>query len=144
MEISNRLSHSQPPSLNPHPVRLACVKISFCLLTPYAQLGKTGYQHIVSFISQLDRTAAEVLPRVRLKRWIFGTHQGLVSVKCLDLEEFTFRFNRRCARITHCRASLAPPQRPTPSFCKTSAARLPKREPASPLPLDGSWRPTCG
>ena len=75
----------------------------------YADLGKKGYQHIVSVLSQLDQTAAEVLPRVHLifsllKRWILGTHQGSVSVKHLAayLEEFTFRFNRRRARrITH-------------------------------------------
>jgi len=75
----------------------------------YARLGKTGYQHIVSVLSQLDRTAAAVLPRVHLvfsllKRWILGTHQGSVSHKHLAgyLEEFTFRFNRRRARrITH-------------------------------------------
>src|SRR5512134_3238980 len=75
----------------------------------YAQLGKTGYRHIVSVLSKLDQTAAEVLPRVHLifsllKRWILGTHQGSVSLKHLDgyLEEFTFRFNRRRARrITH-------------------------------------------
>jgi transposase-like protein len=75
----------------------------------YAQLAKTGYRHIVSVLSKLDRTAAEVLPRVHLvfsliKRWILGTHQGSVSRKHLDgyLEEFTFRFNRRRARrITH-------------------------------------------
>lgn len=75
----------------------------------YAQLGKTGYRHIVSVLSKLDQTAAEVLPRVHLifsllKRWILGTHQGSVSLKHLDgyLEEFTFRFNRRRARrISH-------------------------------------------
>jgi hypothetical protein len=32
----------------------------------YARLGKTGYRHIVSVLSQLDQTAAEVLPRVHL------------------------------------------------------------------------------
>jgi transposase-like protein len=75
----------------------------------YAKLGKTGYRHIVSVVSKLDQTAAEVLPRVHLifsllKRWILGTHQGSVSLKHLAgyLEEFTFRFNRRRARrITH-------------------------------------------
>jgi transposase-like protein len=75
----------------------------------YAKLGKKGYQHIVSVLSQLDQTAAEVLPRVHLifsllKRWILGTHQGSVSLKHFEgyLEEFTFRFNRRRARrITH-------------------------------------------
>ena len=75
----------------------------------YAQLGKTGYRHIISVLSQLDQTAAAVLPRVHLvfsllKRWILGTHQGSVSRKHLAgyLEEFAFRFNRRRARrITH-------------------------------------------
>src|SRR5512132_832771 len=64
----------------------------------YARLGKTGYRHIVSVLSKLDQTAAEMLPRVHLtfsllKRWILGTHQGSVSLKHLDgyLEEFTFR-----------------------------------------------------
>ncbi|HSB58497.1 MAG TPA: transposase [Methyloceanibacter sp.] len=64
----------------------------------YAQLGNTGYRHIISVLSKLDQTAAEVLPRVHLifsllKRWILGTHQGSVSLKHLDgyLEEFTFR-----------------------------------------------------
>ena len=60
-------------------------------------------------LSQLDQTAAEVLPRVHLifsllKRWILGTHQGSVSLKHLEgyLKEFTFRFNRRRAqRIMH-------------------------------------------
>ena len=32
----------------------------------YARLGKTGYRHIVSVLSKLDQTAAEVLPRVHL------------------------------------------------------------------------------
>src|SRR5512143_3404058 len=66
----------------------------------YARLGKTGYRHIVSVLSKLDQTAAEVLPRVHLifsllKRWLLGTHQGSVSLKHLDgyLEEFSFRFN---------------------------------------------------
>ena len=60
----------------------------------YAGLGKTGYRHIVSVLSKLDQTAAEVLPRVHLifsllKRSILGTHQGSVSLKHLDgyLEE---------------------------------------------------------
>src|SRR5512147_495742 len=32
----------------------------------YAQLGNTGYRHIISVLSKLDQTAAEVLPRVHL------------------------------------------------------------------------------
>jgi hypothetical protein len=75
----------------------------------YATLAKTGYRHIGSVLSQLDRTAAAAMPRVHLvfslvKRWILGTHQGSLSRKHLAgyLEEFTFRFNRRRARrITH-------------------------------------------
>src|SRR5512132_3518057 len=71
----------------------------------YAQLGNTGYRHIISVLSKLDQTAAEVLPRVHLissllKRWILGTHQGSVSLKHLDgyPEKFTFPFNPRPAR----------------------------------------------
>jgi hypothetical protein len=35
-----------------------------------------------------------------LKRWLLGTHQGGVSAEHLDydLDEFTFRFNRRRSR----------------------------------------------
>jgi len=35
-----------------------------------------------------------------LKRWLLGTHQGVLSRKQLDfyLDEFTFRFNRRTSR----------------------------------------------
>jgi hypothetical protein len=35
-----------------------------------------------------------------LKRWLLGTHQGAVRPKQLDydLDEFTFRFNRRTSR----------------------------------------------
>ena len=50
-------------------------------------------------------TPSELLPRVHrvaslLKRWLLGTHQGLVSREHLDyyLDEFTFRFNRRNSR----------------------------------------------
>lgn len=75
----------------------------------YAQLDKTGHRHIISVLSKLDQTAAEVLPRVHLifsllKRCILGTHQRSVSRQHLAgyPEEFTFRFNRRRARrITH-------------------------------------------
>ena len=45
------------------------------------------------------------MPRVHLvvsllKRWLVGTHQGVVSHKHLYyyLDEFTFRFNRRRSR----------------------------------------------
>jgi ISXO2-like transposase domain len=54
--------------------------------TGYRHIMNTGYRHIISVLSKLDQTAAEVLPRVHLifsllKRWILGTHQGLVSLK---------------------------------------------------------------
>jgi len=52
-----------------------------------------------------DASASEALPRVHqvislLKRWLLGTHQGAVSHAHLDydLDEFTFRFNRRTSR----------------------------------------------
>jgi hypothetical protein len=34
-----------------------------------------------------------------VQRWILGTHQGAISHDKLDyyLDEFTFRFNRRCS-----------------------------------------------
>ena len=107
----------------------------------YARLSKTGYRHIVSVLSKLDQTAAEVLPRVHLifsllKRWILGTHQGSVSLKHLDgyLEEFTFRFNRRRARrITHGAERLlgiAMATRPVPSG-KLLAALVPEEKPDS-------------
>jgi hypothetical protein len=69
-----------------------------------------------------------------LKRWDPRHPQGSVSVKHLGgyLEEFTFRFNRRCARrITHGRASHWHRRSdPTPSFleivrpCPKATARL--------------------
>ena len=47
----------------------------------------------------------DLLPRVHrvvglLKRWLLGTHQGGLSAAHLDddLDEFTFRFNRRRSR----------------------------------------------
>ncbi len=56
-------------------------------------------------ISGSGKTASILLPRVHrvaslLKRRSLGTHQGAVSREHLDyyLDEFTFRFNRRCSR----------------------------------------------
>ena len=39
----------------------------------YAQLGDTGYRHIIWVLSKLDQTAAEVLPRVHLIFSLFKT-----------------------------------------------------------------------
>lgn len=68
----------------------------------YARLKKVGYEHQVVNVSRSDELASELLPHVHrvaslLKRWLLGTHQGMVGEKHLDyyLDEFTFRFNRR-------------------------------------------------
>ena len=45
----------------------------------YAQLGKTGYRHIVSVLSKLDQTAAEVLPRVHLIFSLLKRKRSVVS-----------------------------------------------------------------
>jgi len=68
----------------------------------YAGLPAAGYNHRVTVISGGDEQAHEVMPRVHtvaalLKRWLLGTLQGGVQHQHLDddLDEFTFRFNRR-------------------------------------------------
>ena len=70
----------------------------------YQCLQEKGYKHKVSNISQSDRLAHELLPRVHriaslLKRWILGTHHGSIDPGHLQyyLDEFTFRFNRRAS-----------------------------------------------
>ncbi len=70
---------------------------------PYQGLDQLGYQHEVSKLKGLEKSAAtKLLPRVHrvaslLKRWLLGTHQGSIGPEHLDyyLDEFTFRFNRR-------------------------------------------------
>jgi transposase-like protein len=74
-----------------------------------AYRGLAGYLHD----RQVQSHQAEeehLLPRAHrvislLKRWLLGTHQGVVSPEHLDdyLDEFTFRFNRRSAK---CRGKL--------------------------------------
>jgi hypothetical protein len=56
-------------------------------------------------ISAGAEQAHEVMPRVHkvaalLKRWLLGTLQGGIQHQHLDyyLDEFTFRFDRRCSR----------------------------------------------
>ena len=71
----------------------------------YARLQKIGYTHHVVNLSRSEEMADELLPHVHrvaslLKRWVLGTHQGMVGDKHLDyyLDEFTFRFNRRTSK----------------------------------------------
>ena len=71
----------------------------------YDRLEKHGYRHRITFLKGRKESASELLPRVHrvvslLKRWLLGTHQGAVSRTHLDdnLDEFTFRFNRRTSR----------------------------------------------
>jgi hypothetical protein len=62
-----------------------------------------GYEHRV--VRPTADLGENVLPRTNriaalLKRWLLGTHQGAVSPDHLDydLDEYTFRFNRRTSR----------------------------------------------
>jgi transposase-like protein len=61
-----------------------------------------GYVHEVTFLKGKKEPASQLMPRVHriaslLKRWILSTHKGAVSHEHLEfnLDEFTFRFNRR-------------------------------------------------
>ncbi len=81
----------------------------------YNSLGKAGFNHIRTVISKAQASASQLLPGVHrvfslLKRWLLGTHQGVVSAKHLQsyLDEFTFRFNRRKSHsLTHTFQRLA-------------------------------------
>jgi transposase-like protein len=71
----------------------------------YAGLKQEGFKHRPRLINTSGKTASELLPRVHrvaslLKRWLMGTHQGVLSREQLDsyLDEFTFRYNRRTSR----------------------------------------------
>lgn len=73
--------------------------------TGYSRLQTLGYEHDIINLSRSEEMASELLPHVHrvaslLKRWLLGTHQGIVAGKHLDyyLDEFTFRFNRRKSR----------------------------------------------
>jgi transposase-like protein len=70
-----------------------------------------GYNNLdhLGYVREIVRKTAEVgdnlLPRCNrgaalLQRWLLGTHQGAVSHAHLDydLDEYTFRFNRRTSR----------------------------------------------
>ena len=63
-----------------------------------------GYRREVSILSGSDEPAHVSMPAVHrvaalLKRWLLSTHQGGIRANQIDhyLDEFTFRFNRRCA-----------------------------------------------
>jgi hypothetical protein len=69
-----------------------------------AYLGLTGYLHDRQ-IQRRQPAGTHLLPRVHrvislLKRWLLGTHQGAIGHDYLeyDLDEFTFRFNRRTSQ----------------------------------------------
>jgi transposase-like protein len=71
----------------------------------YTHLKQNGYKHHVVKISRSEEVASKLLPHVHrvaslLKRWLLGTHQGMIGDKHLEyyLDEFTFRFNRRTSK----------------------------------------------
>jgi hypothetical protein len=68
-------------------------------------LGGYGDEHTSKTIKDSGMQAHQLLPRVHrvaslLKRWFLGTLHGGVQHRHLDydLDEFTFRFNRRTSR----------------------------------------------
>ncbi|MGH6917139.1 MAG: IS1595 family transposase, partial [Geminicoccaceae bacterium] len=75
----------------------------------YADLAAKGYRHEPVNLSAAWGDAALRLPAIHLvfglaKRWLLGTHHGAVGTKHLpaNLDELTFRFNRRTAKpISH-------------------------------------------
>src|SRR6266849_994099 len=87
-----------------HPFIMDCIERGSTVQTDGWQgyAGLKGFDHEVTKIRGMRKEASTLLPRVHLvasllKRWLTGTHQGAVSHKHLpyDLDEFTFRFNRR-------------------------------------------------
>jgi len=69
----------------------------------YSQLGATGYVHEI--VREEADVSDNLLPRCNiiasfLKRWLLGTHQGVIQASHLDyyLDEFTFIFNLRTSR----------------------------------------------
>src|SRR5512144_627030 len=99
----------------------------------YAQLGNTGYRHIISVLSKLAQTAAEVLPRVHLifsllKRWILGTHQGSVSLT-----------SRRLPRGVY--LPVQPPPR-TPDYSRSRAAPWYRHDNPTAALLENRWTPS--
>ena len=124
-----------------------------------------GYQHKKTVLSQQHDPAHVVMPGVHrvaslLKRWLLGTHQGMVSPEHLDayLNEFTFRFNRRNSRSRGMLffrqmqlAVAAPPVtyrqlvvNPQPKRARPTAPRGPRARPGSLAvpPAGRPWRQT--
>jgi len=71
----------------------------------YKRLASQGYIHKPADISEFRGPASPSMPGVRsvaalLKRWLLGTHHGLLTGENLDayLNEFAFRFNHRHSR----------------------------------------------
>ena len=69
----------------------------------YEGLSSKGYDHVV--LRQDAEVGDNLLPLLHrvaalLKRWLGGTHQGVVCASHLDyyLDEYTFRFSRRTSR----------------------------------------------
>jgi transposase-like protein len=73
--------------------------------TGYNGLRNDGYVHEKTVLSSSGGPAHVAMPGVHrvvslLKRWVLGTHQGSIVPAHLqsNLEEFTFRFNRRTSK----------------------------------------------
>jgi transposase-like protein len=71
----------------------------------YVPLRRHGYRHRPTSLRATGRPAHVAMPRVHrvaslLKRWWLGTYHGAISESHLDynLDEFTFRFNRRSSQ----------------------------------------------
>lgn len=71
----------------------------------YDGLTQKGFDYRPRVINPKGKTAPTLLPRVQrvaalFKRWLLGTHQGMLSYEQLDtyLDEFTFLFNRRTTK----------------------------------------------
>jgi transposase-like protein len=68
----------------------------------YRRLNRSGYHH-QRIVQGKGREAIPILPHIHrvfsnLKAWLHGTHHGRIEQKYLQayLNEYTFRFNRRC------------------------------------------------
>ena len=92
-----------------HPFVIDCIEPGSTLHTDgwrgYAGLEKKGIEREITATQSKRKEASQLLPRVHrvtslLKRWLLGTHQGAVAPWQLpyNLDEFTFRFNRRTSK----------------------------------------------
>lgn len=70
----------------------------------YRRLRRSGYEHR-RVVQGKGRAAKPILPHIHrifanLKAWLQGTHHGRIEPRYLQayLNEYTFRFNRRCWR----------------------------------------------